>query len=111
MPEIITLPTFDKNAKRIAKKDKLFYKDLQKLLDILDNNPKEGIYLGNNCYKIRLRNSSANRGKSGGYRIISYYFNDNKLALLTIYSKSNRENIFEHEIEELIIELAKNIRS
>ena len=95
MPDIITIPTFDKNVKKIAKKDKLFYLDLQELLSILQKNPKEGIYIGNDCYKIRLKNSSANKGKSGGYRVISYYFNDNKLALLTIYSKSDRENIFE----------------
>ena len=110
MPEIITLPTFDKNVKKIAKKDKLFYKDLQKLLDTLHNNPKEGIFLGNNCYKIRVNNSSSNKGKSGGYRVISYHFNNKKLALLTIYSKSDRENIFEHEIENLIRELAENIQ-
>jgi len=109
MIDIITIPTFDKNAKKIAKRDKLLYQDLQKLFKTLINNPKSGTFLGNNCYKIRLQNSSANRGKSGGYRIISYYYNQETLGLLTIYSKSNRENIFENEIDELIVELAKRM--
>jgi len=111
MLKIITIATFDKNAKKIAKRDKLLYKDLQKLFEILTDNPKEGIFLGNNCYKIRLQNSSSNRGKSGGYRVISYYYDEETLGLLTIYSKSNRENIFENEIDELIVELAKKINT
>ncbi len=111
MLKIITIATFDKNAKKIAKRDKLLYKDLQKLFEILTDNPKEGIFLGNNCYKIRLQDSSSNRGKSGGYRVISYYYDEETLGLLTIYTKSNRENIFENEIDELIVELAKKINT
>ncbi|MDQ7047941.1 MAG: type II toxin-antitoxin system RelE/ParE family toxin [Sulfurovum sp.] len=106
---IITTDTFDKNVKKIYKKDKLLYKDLQRLLEALSTNPKEGISLGNNAYKIRLQNSSSNRGKSGGYRVVSYFWNEKTLGLLTIYSKSERENIFEHEIELLIKELAMKV--
>jgi len=111
MVNIITITTFEKNAKKIAKKDKLLYKDLQKLFEILTHNPKEGTSLGNNCYKIRIQNSSANRGKSGGYRVVSYYYNEETLGLLTIYSKSDRENIFENEIDELIVELAEKMNA
>ena len=71
MVNIITIPTFEKNAKKIAKRDKLLHKDLQKLCEILNNNPKEGTFLGNDCYKIRIQNSSANRGKS--VDIVSYH--------------------------------------
>jgi mRNA-degrading endonuclease RelE of RelBE toxin-antitoxin system len=106
---IITTDTFDKNVKKISKKDKLLYKDLQILLETLSKNPKEGTALGNNAYKIRLQNSSCNRGKSGGYRVISYFWNEKTLGLLTIYSKSERENIFENEIEALIKELALKV--
>ncbi|MDQ7084271.1 MAG: type II toxin-antitoxin system RelE/ParE family toxin [Sulfurovum sp.] len=92
-------------------KDKLLYKDLQRLLEVLSKNPKEGKSLGNNAYKIRLQNSSSNRGKSGGYRVISYFWNEKTLGLLTIYSKSERENIFENEIELLIKELANKVEN
>lgn len=108
MVNIVTIPTFEKNAKKIAKKDKLLHKDLQKLFEMLTNNPREGTFLGHNCYKIRIQNSSANKGKSGGYRVISYYYDMETLGLLTIYSKSDRENIFQNEIDELIRELAEN---
>lgn len=33
-----------------------------------------GIPLGKNCYKIRLKISSKNSGKSGGARIITHVF-------------------------------------
>ncbi len=111
MVNIIAVPTFEKNAKKIAKRDKLLHKDLQKLFEILNNNPKEGTFLGNGCYKIRIQNSSANRGKSGGYRVISYYYDEGTLGLLTIYSKSDKGNIFENEIDALIIELAEKLNS
>ena len=109
MVGIITSGTFDRNVKKIAKKDKLLYKDLQQLLETLTAKPDSGTHLGNKTYKIRIKNSSSNKGKSGGYRIISYYWNKHTLGLLTIYSKSDRENIFENEIEELIKELAQNL--
>ena len=109
MINIIVIPTFEKNVKKIVKKDKLLYKDLQRLFEMLTKNPKEGIYLGNSCYKIRVKNSSINKGKSGGYRVITYYWDKDTLGLLTIYSKSDRENIFESEIDELISELSENM--
>jgi mRNA-degrading endonuclease RelE of RelBE toxin-antitoxin system len=110
MVNIVTIPTFEKNAKKIAKRDKLLFKDLQKLFEILTNNPREGTSLGNNCYKIRIQNSSAKRGKSGGYRVVSYYCDKEVLGLLTIYSKSDRENIFQNEIDELIRELSEKLK-
>ncbi len=111
MVDIITTGTFEKNVKKISKKDKLLYKDLKDLLELLIEKPDSGTYLGNNSYKIRIKNSSSNKGKSGGYRIISYFWNDNILGLLTIYSKSDRENIFENEIDTLIKELAQNVKN
>lgn len=108
MVEVIVTNTFSKNVKKISKKDKLLHKDLQYLYNLLQENPKSGIFLGNNAYKIRLKNSSNNKGKSGGYRVISYLYKDDVIGLLTIYLKSEKENIFEDEIDSLIVELAKN---
>ena len=107
---IVATPTFERNAKKIAKKDRLLHVDLQTLFELLSDNPKAGVYLGNNCYKLRLKNSSSRSGKSGGYRVISYYYDQQEIVgLLTVYSKSVRDNIFENEIDELIVELANTI--
>ena len=65
----------------------------------MQENYRQGQDLGNNLYKIRLKNSSNNKGKSSGYRIITYYFNDdNTLYFVEIYSKSKQENILKSEI-------------
>ena len=53
-------------------------------------------------YKVRVRNSTTNRGKSGGYRIIYYTVTLEAILLTTIYAKSDRENISNQEIEKII---------
>jgi mRNA-degrading endonuclease RelE of RelBE toxin-antitoxin system len=69
----------------------------------LEENPKLGTSLWHNVYKVRLKNSDINRGKSNGYRVITYLIDeDNEVRLITIYSKSERENILDFEIKEII---------
>ena len=67
-----------------------------------------GINLGNNIYKVRIKNSDKNSGKSSGYRLISYLkLIENELFLMFIYDKSEIENINEKEIDRFILELSK----
>jgi mRNA-degrading endonuclease RelE of RelBE toxin-antitoxin system len=91
---IKTLSCFDKDVKRLFKRYKQLPNDLKVLNKKLLENPKSGIELGNQCYKIRLANSSIPTGKSGGFRIIYYYIDTNEnLYLMSMYSKSELENI------------------
>jgi mRNA-degrading endonuclease RelE of RelBE toxin-antitoxin system len=54
-------------------------------------------------YKMRMANPDAGEGKSGGYRIIYMVKTEHKvIILMTIYSKSDKENITDREIELLI---------
>ena len=47
--------------------------------------------------------ASKNKGKSGGARIISFVkIIDETVFLLSIYSKGNRDNISDNEIQELL---------
>ena len=45
------------------------------------------------AYKVRVANSSTNSGKSNGFRIIYYVVFEEKIYLLTIYSKKDTGNI------------------
>ena len=100
--KIVKLDPFVAGVKRLYKKYRSLPKDLQRLSQILYENPRAGIDLGNNCYKIRLANSSVPTGKSGGFRIIYYYYDgEDKLFLVTIYSKKDMENISDKKIVEL----------
>ncbi|MBQ4403636.1 MAG: hypothetical protein II857_04430 [Selenomonadaceae bacterium] len=44
-------------------------------------------------YKVRIANTSANVGKSNGFRLIYYLAIEEKIYLLTIYSKKDDERI------------------
>lgn len=69
----------------------------------LEENPEMGISIGHNCYKIRLAITSKGKGKSGGARVITHLvFKDNIVYLLTIYDKSDIENLPDKEILELV---------
>lgn len=102
---IKTLSSFDKDVKRLYKNYKKLPSDLKTLKEELLQNPKSGIELGNKCYKIRLANSSVPTGKSGGFRIIYYYLDDDlNLYLMSIYSKSELENIDDKVILNILQE-------
>lgn len=102
---IKTLENFKKEVKKLAKKYKNIASDLKKLQEELLSNPKSGIDLGSNCYKIRLSNSSIVTGKSGGFRVIYYYLSPKgTIYLMSIYSKRDLENIEDSKIIELLKE-------
>lgn len=100
---LVALATFSIKLKKLAKKYKKIKIDLQDLKKELSLNPKSGIPLQYNCYKIRVSNSSIPTGKSGGFRVV-YYFIDksNNIFLMTIYSKTQKENLSETELLELL---------
>ncbi len=52
--KIISIPPFDKQLKRLAKKYKSLKNDFATLLESLEKYPEQGTNLGNNCYKLRL---------------------------------------------------------
>jgi len=100
---IVALPTFATKFKKLAKKYKKIKFDVQELNRELISNPKIGIALQYNCYKIRVANSSTPTGKSGGFRIVYYFVDrDNKVFLMAIYSKTQKENLSDSELRELL---------
>ena len=100
---IVRLEQFTKDVKKLYKKYKQLPTDLKKLSKELNDNPKVGIDLGKNCYKIRLENSSIPTVKSGGFRVIYYYYDGEKdLYLLTMFSKKEVESVKDEVISELL---------
>lgn len=98
-----TTSVFERQAKRLMKKFPSFKKEIQRMVMELEENPEMGISIGHNCYKIRLAITSKGKGKSGGARVITHLvFKDNIVYLLTIYDKSDIENLPDKEILELV---------
>lgn len=53
-------------------------------------------------YKVRIRNSNIQKAKSAGYRLIYQVESLTSILLLTIYSKSDREDITANEIIDIL---------
>lgn len=62
-----------------------------------------------NVYKVRLVNPAAGRGKSGGFRVIYFVRRGDFIILITIYSKSEQEDISVDEIRRLVDEALNEI--
>ena len=100
---IIAVPTFRKELKKLAKKYHSLKTDLAVLFESLEENPTQGTSLGRNCYKIRLAISSKGKGKSGGARLITnFVIADDTTYLLSIYDKPDKENLTDKELDELL---------
>jgi hypothetical protein len=74
----------------------------------LDRSPEK---IPNGFYRVRLQNSSINKGLSGGYRVIYYIQTPEAILLTKIYSKSDREDISNEEVEDIIKEYESEIDS
>jgi mRNA-degrading endonuclease RelE of RelBE toxin-antitoxin system len=100
---IVPTGRFKKEAKRLSKKFPSLKAELVELNETLTNQPNIGTPLGNNSYKIRLAIRSKGKGKSGGGRVITYLVNEDKeVYLLTIYDKSELDNIDDKTLKSII---------
>ena len=102
--KIETIPRFEKDVKKLKKKFPNIKKDLTILISELAHNPEIGTNLGENIFKIRIPNSSIPTGKSGGFRVITYYKTDDILYLVTMYSKTETDNILTQILKQIIKE-------
>jgi len=102
--KIDTIPRFEKDVKKLKKKFPKIKNDLVKSINELSSNPELGINLGENIFKVRIQNSSIPAGKSGGFRIITYYKKDDILYLVTIYSKTEQDTILTAKLRKIIKE-------
>jgi mRNA-degrading endonuclease RelE of RelBE toxin-antitoxin system len=100
---LIITPAFERDAKPLLKKYKTLKTDLAGLFQSLENEPLQGKPLGKDCYKIRLAITSKGKGKSGGARVVTCVkITSEKVFLLTIYDKSEKEDISEKQLNELL---------
>ena len=96
---------FLKEAKQLSKKFKLLKSDLKQAIEEIETNKDFGVYLGSNLFKKRVKNSSIPTGKSGGFRVIIYQQIENKIVLISIYSKTEKENLSDEELSKLLKEI------
>ncbi len=60
--------------------------------------------IGYTIFKVRVKNSDIQKGKNGGYRVIFYVKTTTNIVLVSIYSKSEQEDITAEEIQQILAE-------
>ncbi|MBO5224919.1 MAG: addiction module toxin RelE [Parabacteroides sp.] len=89
--------------KRLKKKHKSFESDFEALLMSLQENPRQGVEIHEDIWKIRMTITSKGRGKSGGARvIIRIRIVRDELQLLYIYDKADFENVSDSYLREIL---------
>ncbi len=98
-----TIEVFERQSKKLIKKYASLKNELLVLIQELKHNPTLGVAIGKNCYKIRIAIASKGKGKRGGGRIITNtVIYKKRVYLLTIYDKSEKDDLSDDELENLL---------
>ncbi len=96
---------FKQRLRILSKKYRHIKSDIQPIIEQLET----GDYLGDQIpgtgytvFKVRVRNSDIQKGKSGGYRIIYQLESPTSVILLLIYSKLDQTDVAAEEIQSVI---------
>ena len=101
--KVKTTDVFEKQAKRLIKKYTSLKSELLLLVKELKENPEQGTAIGKNCFKIRIGIASKGQKKTGKARIIAnIVVTDATIYLLSIYDKSEKGNLTDRELDELL---------
>jgi mRNA-degrading endonuclease RelE of RelBE toxin-antitoxin system len=110
--EIALTPRFKRDLRVLAKRYRSIRGDLQSLIEELQAGETPGDRIAGlkyQIFKVRLKNSNIQKGKSGGYRVIYYLKTQDKIILTTIYSKSDFSDVNNKTIEDAILQYEKEM--
>ncbi len=77
------------------------YRHIEEDVEVLVERLEQGEILGDRLqgtgehlvYKVRVASRDMQRGKSGGFRVLYYLWTEKRIIMLTIYAKTEYENI------------------
>ncbi|MBE9007992.1 type II toxin-antitoxin system RelE/ParE family toxin [Fortiea sp. LEGE XX443] len=98
-------PTFKRNLHALAKKYRSIRNDIQPVIEQLEQGELPGDRIPGvdyTVFKLRVRNSDAQKGKSSGYRLIYYVKTATGIILLTVYTKSEQVDIAADDVQSII---------
>ncbi len=111
--QIDLTPRFQSDLRDLVKRYRQVRSDLQPLIEQLQAGELPGDRIAGvnyTVFKVRLKNSNIQKGKSGGYRVIYYVRTANSIILATIYSKSDRVDVDAEIIEDVIAQYEQQIQ-
>lgn len=96
---------FQRQIRDLAKRYRKIRLDIQSSIELLETGAVIGEQVqgtGYTVFKVRIKNSDIQKGKSSGYRLIYHLESSNQILLLLIYSKSDKTDVTAAEIKEVI---------
>ena len=102
---------FKRDIRRLAKKYRHIKSDVQPVIQQLQLGKFIGVRIPRIkeiIYKVRLKNSDIQKGKSGGYRLIYHVQGSTIIIMMTIYAKSEQGDISPKRIQEVLTEFKEN---
>ena len=103
-----TSPEFEKSLRLLRKRYRSIEKDIGPVIKNIEKGQLPGTQISGTgfvVYKVRVRNRDIDKGKSAGYRLIYQVESEKHIALLAIYSKSDRNTISVQLIEKTIAKM------
>ncbi|WP_199247856.1 type II toxin-antitoxin system RelE/ParE family toxin [[Phormidium] sp. ETS-05] len=107
--QIDLTPQYKRNLRDLSKKYRRIRLDTQPIIEELQRGNFTGDRLAGMgedylIFKVRVKNTDIQKGKSGGYRMIYQVESPTSVLLLTIYAKSDVADISPNEISSILAE-------
>lgn len=99
---------FKRNLRGLAKKYRSIRSDIEILINQLQSGQLPGVHIPGlklPVYKVRLKNSDIQKGKSAGFCCIYYLKNHQNIILVTVYSKADQSDIANATIKSIFNEI------
>lgn len=97
MITVVELPEFIRRSKKLLNET-----ERERIVYYLAANPASGVIIEGTGGIRKLRWKREGSGKSGGVRVIYYYYNESyPLFLLTVFGKSEKANLSKRDHNEL----------
>ena len=112
--QIIVTREFQRDLRALSKKYRHIRSDVQPIIEKLQAGELLGVPIpgtGYEIFKVRVKNSDLQKGKSAGYRFIYYLQTMTIVILIAIYSKSEQSDIASDRILEIIREFNELIEN
>ncbi|MCP4220351.1 MAG: type II toxin-antitoxin system RelE/ParE family toxin [bacterium] len=94
---VVELPEYRKKIKNY-----LDEAESEQIVDYIASNPRAGVLIKGTGRLRKIRWARKGMGKSGGIRVIYYYYNEGlPTFLITAFGKNEKENLSKNEQNEL----------
>ena len=96
---------FKRSLRTLAKRYRSVRSDIQPIIERLQLGEVLGDRVLGTSYtifKVRVKNSDIQKGKSGGYRFIYYLKNSTQILLVTLYSKSDQGDVSSSIVNKIV---------